>query len=264
MSHQVQSKEWKTAITKIEPNKILIHGFAIDELMGRISYADGLYLMLKGELPPENFGKMMDAILVSSMDHGVTPPSVLAALTCVSTGGNLNQAVACGLLSINQHHGGAIENCQKMLIDAMNIRTKNNISIIETARRVVEDSIQKGIRLPGFGHRIHTNDPRASKFFEMAKELGFYGDYPGLMKAIEEAFAAAKGKHLPVNVDGAIASILCEMDFPPELGNAFFMIARMPGLLAHITEEKKRQKPMRVINPKEYEYDGPEYRKLQQ
>ncbi|MCD4785761.1 MAG: citryl-CoA lyase [Candidatus Eremiobacteraeota bacterium] len=255
-------KDWKTAVTKVEPNNIMVHGYPINELMGEISYADGLCLMLKGELPDRKLGKMMDTILVSSMDHGVTPPSTLAALTCVSTGGNLNQALACGILSINQHHGGAIQNCQKVLLSAVKLKEDNDLTIETAAEEVVKDAIANKVRLPGFGHRIHTNDPRAVKLYEAAKNLGFYGDYPKMMKAMESAFEKIKGKKLPINVDGAIASLLCEMGFDPELGNAFFMIARMPGLLTHIVEERDRQKPMRRINPLDYEYDGPGQRKL--
>jgi citrate synthase len=63
-------------------------------------------------------------------------------------------------------------------------------------------------------------------------------------------------------VDGAIAALLCEMDFDPILANAFFMIARVPGLVAHIYEEKTRMKPMRKIHPTDVEYDGPGERTL--
>jgi len=258
----VKIKDWKTAITKVEPNKIMVHGYPINELMGKISYAEGLYLMLKGELPDKNVGKMMDTILVCSMDHGVTPPSTLAALTCVSTGGNLNQALTCGILSINQHHGGAIQNCQKMLLEAMELRQEKDLTIEEAALDLVKDAITRKRRLPGMGHRLHMKDPRTVKIYIMAEDLGFHGDYVKMLRAIENSFAGIKGKRLPINVDGAIASILCEMEFAPELGNAFFMIARMPGLLAHITEERKRQKPMRRINPLDYEYDGPERREI--
>ena len=70
------------------------------------------------------------------------------------------------------------------------------------------------------------------------------------------------GKILPINVDGAIAALLCELDFDPVFANAFFMIARVPGLVAHIYEEKTRYKPMRKIHPTDVEYDGPEGRSL--
>ena len=93
---------WKTSLTNIEPNKITVRGYPIDKLMGNVSFSQAIYLMLKGELPSENVGKMMDAMFVSSIDHGVTPPSTLSALTVASTGAAFNAALATGILSINK------------------------------------------------------------------------------------------------------------------------------------------------------------------
>jgi citrate synthase len=117
-------------------------------------------------------------------------------------------------------------------------------------------------RLPGFGHRIHTRDPRTIKLFQIASDLGIAGEHVGMAKAIEDAMEQESGKKLPINVDGAIAALLCEMNFPPDLANAFFMLARLPGLIAHVYEEQTRMKPMRYINPKDHEYDGFSERKL--
>ena len=83
-----------------------------------------------------------------------------------------------------------------------------------------------------------------------------------ISRSIEESLQTVLGKTLPINVDGAIAAILCELDFPPALANAFFIMARVPGLVAHIVEEQTRQKPMRKIHPTDSVYDGPEERKL--
>lgn len=116
--------------------------------------------------------------------------------------------------------------------------------------------------LSGFGHRLHTKDPRTAKLFQLAEAYGVAGEYIALARAIEQKFAEVTGKALPINVDGAIGAVLCEMDFDPQLANAFFMIARLPGLVAHIIEEKTRQKPMRPIDPKDHEYDGPAERPL--
>jgi citrate synthase len=263
MSEAVAQKEWKTAITRVEPNKITVHGYAIDEMMGKISFAEGLYLILRGELPPANAGKLMDAILVSSVDHGVTPPSVPAALTSASTGANLSQAMACAILSINQFHGGAIENCQKALYEGAKMMKEEGITPEEAGERIVAQSMASKKTLFGLGHRVHTKDPRTARLFEIAREAGLYGDYCRMIQGMAAAFEKAKGKSLPVNVDVAVAAALCEMDFPAEMGNAFFMIARMPGILAHYNEEKKRQKTMRRICPNDYEYDGPGYRPLE-
>src|SRR5690606_39624774 len=90
-------------------------GHDIASLMGRITFGAAVYLILTGRLPDERIGRLMDAILVSSIDHGATPPSCLAARTAASTGASLSASVAAGILSINKHHGGAIEDCARYL-----------------------------------------------------------------------------------------------------------------------------------------------------
>ncbi len=253
---------WKSAITKVEPNKLAVRGYKLDELMGRVSYAQMVYLLLKGELPPENTGKMIEAILVSSVDHGTTPPSVLSALTVASTGAPLNAAVAAGILSISQFHGGAIEECMHILHKGMELIKNDGKTLDEAATAVINDYRAMGLKLSGFGHRVHNNDPRTTKLFALAKAYGVAGKYVELANAFVARMQVITGKTLPLNVDGAIAALLCEMDFDPILANGFFMIARVPGLLAHIHEEKTRQKPMRKIHPSDVEYDGPDERSL--
>lgn len=247
---------WTTKITKIEPNKIYVRGYRIDKLMGKISFSQAIYLILKGEFPDEKTGKMLDAILVSSIDHGATPPSTLAARTIASTGNPLNAALAGGILSIYKWHGGAIEDAMHHYIDVVNLSKAKNLSVEEAAFEFTNNILSTNKKLFGFGHRYHTDDPRTKKLFEIAKENGFYGDYVKAALSIEDAIHKIKGKHLPINVDGAIGALLCEMGFPPELGNAFFIMSRVPGLIAHIYEEQTEQKPMRKIDPADHEYIG--------
>ena len=110
---------WKTAITDIQPNKVAVRGYPIDQLMGRISFGEMVYLVLKEELPTADIGRLMDAILVSSVDHGATPPSALAARTVASGGAPLTTAIAGGIMTINRHHGGAIEDDGGIAVDAV-------------------------------------------------------------------------------------------------------------------------------------------------
>jgi citrate synthase len=246
---------WKTAITRIEPNKITIRGRELSELIGKASYGQMVYLLLRGEMPDERTGRMIEALLVSSVDHGVTPPSCLAARTVASCGVPLSTALAAGVMSIGKHHGGAIEDCMKMLSGAVARLGKDASSAADLAPKLLDEAKQSGKRLPGFGHRIHTNDPRTRKLLSMARELGLAGKAQEIAEEIERALAA-RGKALPLNVDGAIAAVLCDLGFPAEIGNAFFIISRLPGLVAHVQEETSREKPMRTINPLDYEYDG--------
>jgi citrate synthase len=256
------SENWKTAITRIEPNKIVIRGYRVNELMGKLTYPGMIYLLIKGELPDENAGKMIDAILVSSVDHGVTPPSCQAAVTTASTGAALNASLASGILSINEFHGGAIEKSMRMLQQAVAMQNTEKISAEEAATRIVGSYLDKKQKIMGYGHRFHTSDPRTTKLFDLASEYGYAGKYVEMSQAVQKALAKSTGKNLPINVDGAIGAVLCELEMPAELANAFFMIARIPGLLAHVYEEKTRYKPMRRIDFTLAEYDGPEERDI--
>src|SRR5204863_1578190 len=163
---------WTTAVTQIKPNEVRVRGYDIAELMGKVSFGQAVYLILRGELPTPELGRLMDAMLVASIDHGATPPSALAARTVASTGASLSASVAAGIMSINQHHGGAIEDCARHLKRIADRATRESISMDEAASRTLAEMREKGERMPGFGHRYHTKDPRTARLFELAHEAG--------------------------------------------------------------------------------------------
>lgn len=253
---------WKTAITKIQPNNVAIRGYPVDKLMGRISFAQAIYLVLTGEMPSPEVGRMVDAIFVSSVDHGASPPSVLAARTVASTGAELNASIASGVLAISRYHGGAIEEGMRLFCEIAKRAETEKKSEQETAQLVLAEMREKGKRASGFGHRIHSQDPRTQKLFGLAEELKIAGKHIRIARVVEKELENMTGKSLPVNVDGAIAAVLCDLGIPPEIGNAFFIIARVPGLVAHIHEEWTRMRPMRKIHPQDFAYDGPDEREL--
>ena len=256
MSDAERKAVWATAITKIEPNKVMVRGHDIADLMGRVSFGAAVYLILKGELPDEGVGRLMDSILVASIDHGATPPSALAARTVASTGASLSAAVAAGIMSINKHHGGAIEDCARQLAGVVARAGRDQVSLEDAAKAELLDMKARGARMAGFGHRIHTMDPRTKRLFELADEAKASGKHVAAARAMEKAFADT-GKPLPINVDGAIGAILADLGLDPRVFNGIFMIARTPGLVAHVTEEQTRQRPMRRIDPENHAYDGP-------
>jgi citrate synthase len=253
---------WKTSITKIQPNKVSIRGYPVDELMGKVSFAQAIFLVLTGDMPSPEVGKLVDAIFVSSVDHGASPPSVLAARTVASTGSELNSAIASGVLAISRYHGGAIEEGMRLFFAIAKRMEEEQKSEEETVRIVLAEMREKGKRASGFGHRVHSKDPRTKKLFGLAEELKIAGKHIRIARTVEKELETALGKPLPINVDGAIAAVLCELGIPPEIGNAFFIIARVPGLVAHIHEEWTRMRPMRKIHPQDFSYDGPDEREL--
>src|SRR5215471_14157120 len=261
---RVQDDRWQTGLTSIEPNKILIRGFPLDEMMGRLSFAEAVYLLLMGELPTPAIGRMFNAILVSSIDHGVTPPSTLAARNVATSGAPLKDSVGAGVLAFGPRHGGDIESCMRFLDSGLAL-TRNGRSLQEAAEAIVNHWIRNNEVPPGFGHRIHARDPRAARLFQMALELELEGEHVRLIRVVERVLAekaAHFNRPLPVNVDGAIAAVTGDLGFAYDIGNAVFLISRLPGLIAHAHEERARQQPMRQIDPKDHQYDGPKERRL--
>jgi citryl-CoA lyase len=249
---------WKTSITSIKKGEIRIRGYDVTQLMGNKSFAETIFLVLKGELPTEAEAKMFEAILASSVDHGATPPSVLGARTVASGGNTLNAAVAGGVLVIGDSHGGAIEQCAKFLQEYAAMEG----DITGLAEKLVDNFVKEKKRLPGYGHRLHDVDPRTVRLFEIAKNLNFSGRHIELAIAVQKRFAEVKRKELPINVDGGIAAVISDMGFDWRLGKGFFIISRVPGLIAHIYEEITREKPMRKLGNSNFEYDGPAPREV--
>jgi citrate synthase len=252
---------WKTSITDVKPNEIRLRGYRIDELMGQVTFSQAVYLALKGILPSPEIAKLLDTMFVSSIDHGATTPSALAARTSASTGAPLNTAIGAGILSINRFHGAAISDGMNILLEGIQRAEEQNKTLDEVASELIAEYAVEKKRIGGLGHRVHTDDPRTAKLFSLAKELGIAEQGVAMIEAFHNQFESI-GKSLPINVDGAIAAILVDLDIPPEIGNAFFIMARVPGLVAQIFEEQTRERPMRRIHPTDVSYDGPEPRSL--
>jgi citrate synthase len=258
-----KSDEWRTALTCIEPNKILVRGYPLDEVMGRLTFGEAIYLLFMGEIPSPGVGRLMEAMLVSFIDHGATPPSTLAARNTATTGAALRACVAAGLLGFGKYHGGDIESCMQFLDSGLEM-VRKGASYREAAAAILERCTESGETPPGFGHRFHTRDPRAARLFQMALELEVEAEHIQMIRAVEIVLKehSEKGKPLPVNIDGAIAAVCGDIGIPPSVANALFLISRVPGIAAHAEEERVRQKPMRQIDPKDHTYDGPSERRL--
>jgi len=256
-------EKWRTALTCIEPNKILVRGYPLDEVMGRLTFGEAIYLLLMGEVPSPGIGSLMEAMLVSFIDHGATPPSTLAARNTATTGASLRACVASGILGFGKYHGGDIESCMHFLDEGLEL-VRGGSSYREAADVVVERALLSEEGVPGFGHRFHTRDPRAARLFQMALELEAEGQHVQMIRAVEMTLTERDqtGHPLPVNIDGAIAAVCGDLGIPPPVANALFIISRVPGIAAQAREEFERYKPMRQIDPKDQVYDGPSQRRL--
>jgi len=239
---------WKTALSSVEQNKILIRGYRVQDLMERCTFGEVVYLTFKGELPKADEGKILEMIFVSSTDHSLLAPSIDATRFAASAGIPLQAAVAAGVIALGEHHGGAIEQCAKLLQESV---TRGETAV-EIARRYKDEKK----RIPGIGHPIHTQDPRTEKLVAKAREWDLFGPHLTLGEQI-----AAQLK-LPLNIDGAISGIISDLGISWHYGKAFFIIPRVVGLAAHAIEEMTREPPFRAVDMAGVTYDGPPERNL--
>jgi len=256
---------WVTALTSIEPNRILVRGYRLDEMMGRLRFSEAIYLLLTGELPTPSIARLVDAMLVSFIDLGATPPSTMATRNVATTGASLRGAVAAGVLGFGRYHGGDVLACRQLFDEGLAL-ARSGKSIAVAAETLVEQLIkQNEIPPPGFGHRFHTVDPRARRLLQLAHELEVDQKNTQLLRALELALSrhpALAGRSLPVNIDGAIAAVTADAGLSPDVADALLIVSRVPGLAAHALEEVQREQPMRAINPTTHVYDGPSERRL--
>jgi citrate synthase len=245
---------WRTAIATSDATNIWIRGRDITALMRANTFTDTIVLLHLGRLPSPGERRLLDAILIGVADHGAGAPSCAAARLAAS--GNrqsLSAAIAAGVLTIGDEHGGAGANCMEMVAAGLELAAREKVSAQDAARLVVDQSIAGKRRLPGLGHRVHSTDPRVKVLFDMARDEGLAGEGQAFMTALE-AEASARIKPLPMNIDGALAAVLHDMGFPPPAGKFIFIIGRVAGLTAEVAEEYLRERPMRIKF--DVEYDG--------
>jgi citrate synthase len=254
--------EWKTAITRVEPNRIEVRGYPIAELIQKMTFGQAVFLLLRGEAPSPAQGRMMDAILVATIDHSVTAPSACASRFVASGGTPIQGAVAAGLLAIGSHHGGAIEEAQKMFMDGVEKARAKTIDLGVLATEILENHKSRKMRLPGYGHPYHKKDPRVGALFSLADELSFKGDHSRLSIELEKMSDSVFGRHLQMNADAVMAAIVADMGFDWRMARGFFLISRCAGLVAHSYEEFTRERPFRAVDLNNVKYDGADTRKL--
>jgi citrate synthase len=245
---------WKTAIVDAGPDHIRVRGHDVLDLMQQATFTDLIYLLHHQRLPTSAERRLIDAILIGVADHGPGAPSCAAARLAAS--GNRQSpsaAIAAGILTIGDEHGGAGAGCMEM-IEAGLADARNGQSPGAVAARMVDEARAAGKRLPGFGHRVHSAvDPRVAVLFGLAQDTGLAGDGIGFARALEAAIRE-RIKPLPLNIDGALAAILVDLGFPPMFGKLLFIVGRVAGLSAEVLEEYSREKPMRIKF--DVDYDG--------
>jgi citrate synthase len=272
VSNETPQDWWSTSIIEMKPGMIRYRGYAIEELIGRLGFAEMIYLMTRGELPHPAAAKLLEAALVGAVDHGPQAPSIAAARMAITCGVGINNAMASAINMLGDVHGGAGEQCV-MLYNAIAARMGSDPTgeerLAEAARAEMKLLVEAGIRyVPGFGHRFHPRDPRAPRLLELvdvaAAAGAVSGRFAAIGRAVEAELAAQKGRAVPMNIDGATGVIFAELGFPPPLCRGLFVLSRAVGALAHAFEEMQSGERNKGPIPRHltWTYTGPPARTL--
>src|SRR5438128_10400284 len=272
MANQTPQDWWSTSIIDMKPGMIRYRGYAIEELIGRVSFAEMVYLLTRGELPHPAAAKLLEAAPVAAVDHGPQAPSIAAARMAITCGVGINNAMASAINMLGDVHGGAGEQCVT-LYNAIAARVGSDViseeRLAEAARAEMKLLVEAGIRyVPGFGHRFHPRDPRAPRLLELvdvaATAGAVSGRFAAIGQAVEAELAEQKGRAVPMNIDGATGVIFAELGFPPPLCRGLFVLSRSVGALAHAYEEMQSGARNKGPIPRDltWTYTGPPPRRV--
>jgi len=227
-----------TGLGKAELHRVLVCGYDLNkELVGKITFTDMVSLMLRGRLPTENEAKMLNALLIILVEHGMVSHVVAARILFHCAPEAIQGAVAAALCGAGSVHLGSSEWSAKMLVEALPVGSKD-ADLDAIANSVIDRYAAMKQYIPGIGHRTHAEgDPRAETLYQIARDTGVYGNYCELIQRISRISSEQRKRLIPVNVTGAIASIALDMGFSWQITKAFALIGRTLGALGHIAEE---------------------------
>lgn len=254
---------WGTSITEMRPGVIRYRGYAIEELIGRVSLAQMIWLLTRGDLPGRAQGELLDAALMSAVDHGPAAPSLAIARMAATCGIDLNNAMASAVNVLGDIHGGAGEQAVELYLQVRSLIAAGS-PLDEAVQAGVDAYVaEHGKVVPGFGHRFHPVDPRSAPLMalaERARDAGVVGgEFIGIARGIEALLTRLRNKPIPMNIDGATAVIYAELGFAPQLARGLFCLSRSVGILAHAWEQMQRGQRIKGPLPKQFTpaYDGP-------
>jgi citrate synthase len=254
--------QWRTGIAYGDRHAVVLRGYDLQELVGQISFAEAFLLLATGELPPPGHARLLDAMMVSVLDHGIVPSSIVTRYLA-SAGTPLQTAVAGGVMAFGDTYGGACEQLGEQLARHVPAVRDGRETIEEAAQAIVAHFRADGRKVPGYGHALHPEgDPRVPRLYSIADLNGVRGEHSALALVVEAELARSKGKRLPMNQDGALAALGLDMGFEWRLLRALAFMPRSAGLAVHAVEEMTREAGWRHVPDEEITYDGPARRPL--
>ena len=253
--------QWETGISEIRSNEreeeIEVRGRSLSALVGRLSFAEMTYLLLMGREPGPGQARVLDALLVASMEHGLSPPSMIARCFA-SYGTSLQAAIGGGVISFGDKMGGAGEWLAQHMFERVTQGAKtgpvDDALIEKIADDMIADTRARGTRLPGFGIPLHARDPRSPMLLDLARSEGVFGTYCKLATALESRIRTKSGAAVPLNLDGVAAALILDLGIPWRAARLFIIMPRTVSMTAHYLEETAQDTQWRHLREEQVRY----------
>ena len=255
-----------TEIAEVQDDEILIRGYKLTELIGQVTFVDMTFLTLTGAFPTLEKRQVLEAMLVSVVEHGISPSTIITR-TLASCGTPIQAAIAGGVLSIGDWYGGAGEQLARLLDRVVSqtppLPPKDwEATVALKMSKVVQEYRVENRNIDGFGHPQHPDeDRRATILLKLAERLGVAGRHTAALQLLGIELSLALNRRMPPNVIGAFASLALDLGFPWQAVRGFVIAPRVIGLTAHAIEENKQGGRWR--HSKSVSYLGPRARTLE-
>lgn len=250
---------WRSDVSVVEERTVRVRGYDLEALIGKLTFADSVHLLIRGELPTKSERRVLDGVLTAVLDYALQKPGTVAARFIASANPSMSAAVAGAALAVGTYTLDPSDTVRFALAQARAYDAVGG-DLDAFAEQQVATLRAERQRIPGLGHPVFRfRDPRAQKLRAVAIDEGVWNRVGDVYEALHRAFTALPGKEsIPVNDVGMMGLLLAQLGYTAEESTGISIISTLPGVVAHVAEEFAARKPIRIIQPEHVEYSDAE------
>lgn len=236
--------EWESSITHVAPGSIVVRDHPLEDMVTSMSFTEAAMVVLTGRPPSADELRVLDAVMVCCVDHGLINTAAVASRYIMSGSASLTSAIAGGISTF-----GAKTGTSNLTAAWLKDIGGDNPSLVddETLLASIKRHRDQGLPIPGFGHPVHKDlDPRELALRRVAAESGLADGYVPLLDRAHVLTNQLLNRKLVLNVDGLIGALLLNIGLDTQQILVVNLLGAMPGLAAHAIEESQTGPALRV------------------
>jgi citrate synthase len=224
-----------TSICTYNEQQIFVRGSDLcEELIGKVSLIEYLYLHIMGTAPTQAQRAIVEAAIVTMAEHGMTQSAIVSRLTYLGAPESLQGAVAAGILGSGINLSAPWSWWRRFWrkLSPPTIRTKPRRRSWNAIARIARS-------FPVSASRTTSQTIRARpRSLRSGSGRGVSGKYVAALKLLGRHVDAAMGRHFTINAPAGISALFLEIGIPIRIMRGFIIISRCIGLVGHLAEEQ--------------------------